>query len=243
MTQGVSSQTRPQAAAIDSRTVHVSKKRKFSVDDAYALETPADSVRLYGEWADTYDSEFIQGEGYIVYRRVAELLVRQRSLIDGAVLDVGCGTGIVGVCLREGGIEVVDGIDISPQMLDEAGKKKTKDNFPVYRRLIAADLTKTLDIADGQYAGLISAGTFTHGHLGPDSLDELWRVAAPGAQCAIGVRSTHYESMDFGEKLSVDVAKGTITKPELVEVNMYATQTSNLEHAHDTALIVVCQIL
>ncbi len=221
----------------------MNKKRKLNLDDAYAVKTPADSVRLYGEWAETYDAEFVEPEGYVAYLRVAELLVRQRSLINGAVLDVGCGTGIVGVSLREGGIEVIDGIDISPQMLAEAGKKKTKDDFPVYRNLIAADLTKKLDIRDRQYAGLISAGTFTHGHLGPDSLDELWRVAASGAVCAIGVRSTHYVAMDFGEKLSVDVAKGTITKPDIVEVNMYSAQTSNLEHAGDKALIVVCQIV
>ena len=221
----------------------MSEKPKFDVDDAYAIETPADSVRLYGEWADIYDTDFVEREGYVVFLHVAELLLGQRSLINGAVLDVGCGTGIVGTCLREGGIEVVDGIDISPPMLAEAGNKKTKDGLPVYRRLIAADLTNTLDIPDSQYAGLISAGTFTHGHLGPDSLDELWRVGAPGAQCAIGVRSTHYESADFGGKLSGDVAEGTITKPKLVEVKMYSEQTRNLEHAGDTALIVVCQIL
>ncbi len=61
--------------------------------------------------------------------------------------------------------------------------------------------------------------------------------------CAISVRSTHYESMDFGEKLSVDVAKGKITKPDIVEVNLYSAQTSNLEHASDKALIVVCQVV
>ena len=221
----------------------MSKKPKFNVDDAYAVETPADSVRLYGEWADTYDSGFVEREGYVVYLRVAEILLRQRSLINGPVLDVGCGTGIVGVCLREGGIDVVDGVDISPPMLAEAGKKKTEDGVPIYRNLIAADLTKSLDIADNQYAGLISAGTFTHGHLGPDALDELWRVAAPGAQCAIGVRSTHYESADFGGKLLAEVAKGTITKPDLVEIKMYSEQTRNLDHAGDTAFIVVCQVV
>lgn len=220
----------------------VSKKPKFDVDDAYAIETPADSVRLYGEWADTYDSGFVEREGYVIYLQIAELLLRQKSLINGPVLDVGCGTGIVGASLREGGIGVVDGIDISAPMLVEAGKKKTKDDIPVYRNLIAADLTKTLDIPDSQYAGLISAGTFTHGHLGPDSLDELWRVAAPGAQCVIGVRSTHYESADFGGKLAADVVNGTISKPEIVEANMYSAQTRNLQHADDKALIIVCQI-
>ena len=221
----------------------MSEKPKFDVDDAYAIETPADSIRLYGEWADTYDSSFVEHEGYVVYLRVAELLLRQRSLINGPVLDVGCGTGIVGVCLRAGGIEVVDGLDISPPMLAEAGNKKTKDDLPVYRNLIAADLTKAVDIPDKQYAGLISAGTFTHGHLGPDSLDELWRVAASGAVCAIGVRSTHYESAGFDGKLSGDVAEGKITSPELIEVKMYSEQTRNLDHADDTALIVVCQIV
>jgi len=221
----------------------VSKKPKFNVDDAYAIKTPADSVRLYGEWADTYDSGFVEREGYVVYLRVAEIFLRQRSLISGAVLDVGCGTGIVGVELREGGIEIIDGIDISPPMLVEAGKKRIKDDVPVYRNLIDADLTKTLDLADNQYAGVVSAGTFTHGHLGPDPLDELWRVAAPGAHCAISVRSTHFESANFGEKLSNDVDNGTITKPNLIEVDLYSAETRNLEHANDTALIVVCQVV
>jgi ubiquinone/menaquinone biosynthesis C-methylase UbiE len=221
----------------------VSKKKKFDVDDAYALETTDDSLRLYGQWAPTYDSDLVERIGYVVYLRVAEALTRQRPLITGAVLDVGCGTGLVGVSLRDGGIATVDGIDISAEMLAEAGKKRTKDGAPVYRNLIPADLKKTLDIPDNQYAGLVSAGTFTHGHLGPDSLDELWRVAAPGAHCAIGVRSTHYENMGFGDKLSVDVANGIITKPDLKEVDLYSAQTDNPEHANDTYLIVQCQIV
>jgi len=223
--------------------VHVSKKRKISVDDAYAVETPADNVRLYADWAGTYDADFVASKGYVYHQRVAEILVRQRSQINGAVLDIGCGTGAVGVCLRDEGIEVVDGIDISPQMLAECGKKKTRDKMPAYRNLIKADLTKTLDIPNSQYAGLVSAGTFTHGHLGPGALVELWRIAAPGALCAIGINSKHYESMGFGERLSADVVDGTITKPELIEVDIYSAQSGNMDHASDKALVVVCQIV
>ena len=221
----------------------MSKKPKFDVDDAYAIKTPADSVRLYGEWADTYDAGFVEREGYVVYLRVAEILLRQRSRINGAVLDVGCGTGIVGVKLREGGIEIIDGVDISPPMLIEAGQKRSQDDVPIYRNLVEADLTNTLDLADNQYAGVVSAGTFTHGHLGPDSLDELWRVAAAGAVCAIGVRDTHYKSMDFAEKLSIDFAAGTISKPDIAVVDMYSAQACDPAHADDKALIVICQIL
>jgi ubiquinone/menaquinone biosynthesis C-methylase UbiE len=179
----------------------------------------------------------------VVYLRIAELLVRDRSRIKGPVLDVGCGTGIVGECLRRGGIEIVDGVDISPQMLAEAGKKRTNDSLPVYRNLIAADLTKNLAIPDRQYAGVVSAGTFTHGHLGPDSLDELWRVAAPGACCAIGVRDTHFDAAGFGEKLSADVEKGVIAQLEIVETNMYSEHSDNSQHANDKALIFTCKVV
>ena len=221
----------------------MSKKRKLNVDDAYALETPADNIRLYADWAETYDRDFVASEGFEYHLRVAEIMLRHGSLINGAVLDVGCGTGNVGVILRDGGVEIVDGIDISSEMLAECGKKKTKDEMPVYRNLLQADLTQTLDIEDKQYAGLVSAGTFTHGHLGPGTLDELWRVAAPGALCVLGINLKYYASMGFDEKLSTDVDNGTITKPELIEINMYAAQADNPDHATDTALVVVCQIV
>ena len=221
----------------------MSEKKKFDLDDAYAVETPDDSIRLYGQWAPSYDEEFAKAVGYMTYRRVAEIFGRDQVPIDGAVLDVGCGTGLVGECLREVGIDLVDGIDISEPMLAEAGKKKTKHGESVYRNLIAADLTKHLAIPDDQYAGLVSAGTFTHGHLGPEPFDELWRIMASGARCAIGVRTTHFEAAGFGDKLAADVASKIITQPELIEINMYSADTSNKEHANDKAFIVVCQVL
>jgi hypothetical protein len=70
----------------------------------------------------------------------------------------------------------------------------------------------------------------------------VWRVAVSGAHCAIGVRSTHYESEDFGQKLSVDVANGIITEPDLIEVSMYSAQTDNPEHVNDKYLIVQCRV-
>ena len=87
----------------------MSEKKKFGLDDAYALQTPADNIRLYDAWAKTYDADFVESVGYVYFLRVVEIFLRQRSLIHGPVLDVGCGTGVVGVSLRQGGIESVDG--------------------------------------------------------------------------------------------------------------------------------------
>ena len=221
----------------------MSDKPKISVDDAYALETPEDNVELYKKWAGTYDTDFAQAEGYVLYLHVAEQLLRRQTQFQGAVLDVGCGTGLVGAALRLGGADIIDGIDISNDMLAVACLKRTEHGDPVYRNLIPADLTREIRIPDNRYGALISAGTFTHGHLGPGSLDELWRVALPGALAVIGVRTTHYDSMGFKRKLSTDVASGTITEPEILTVNVYGDNARSAKHADDQTHIVICRVV
>lgn len=78
----------------------MAEKKPLTVDDAYSLHTPADSIRLYAEWASTYDSGFVAATGYVLYQQVVRVLLQQQSEIHGAVLDIGCGTGVVGVELR-----------------------------------------------------------------------------------------------------------------------------------------------
>ena len=219
----------------------MSNKNEIGLEEAYAVETPQDNVRLYGEWAETYDSDIIACKGYVYHVRVVELLAEHISEISGAVLDVGCGTGAVGVALQDKGIGIVDGIDISPAMLAESANKKTEAGIPVYRDLIQADLTKAIAIPDSHYGGLISSGTFTHGHLGPESLDELWRVAAPGAICVIGINAGHYDLMGFGEKFAADVAAGVISSPEFSEVDIYATAAGDADLSSDSARVAVCK--
>ncbi len=219
----------------------MTEKHRINVDDAYALESPEDNIRLYAEWADSYDSDFVSRLGYVYHQEVTRQLVERFGPEAGAVLDVGCGTGVVGVALADAGISCIDGIDISAQMLGQSRRKKSHDGRPVYRNLIEADLTKPLVIPNSQYEAIVSAGTFTHGHLGPDSLDELWRVAKPGAICVIGVNALHYESLGFEETFSKAVAAGKISEPKLVSANIYAGKSDDSDHASDKALIVVCR--
>lgn len=216
-------------------------KVKPDVDAAYSLETPEDCVRLYRNWADTYDEDFVAHMGYQSYIRIAEIFVEQFSAA-GVVLDVGCGTGVVGVELKRMGIGTIDGIDISDAMLAKAGEKAVNGE-PAYRHLIAADLTRSLEFPNASYAGLISAGTFTHGHLGPGALNELWRVAAPGALCTFGVRTTHFDKAGFAGKLATDVRNGLISKPVLHKIDMYDEQKVDSEHVGDQAYVVVCRVL
>ncbi|MGH2541199.1 MAG: class I SAM-dependent DNA methyltransferase, partial [Ardenticatenaceae bacterium] len=51
--------------------------------------------------------------------------------------DLACGTGRTGVWLKERGVREIDGIDLTPQMLELARAKK------VYRRLVIGDVFNT----------------------------------------------------------------------------------------------------
>lgn len=192
----------------------------FDLNDAYSVSTPEDNRRLYANWATTYDSDFLATHGYVYHESVvAALLGRDRP--EGVVADVGCGTGVVGIELRKQGVTPVDGIDLSTEMLAVAATKRAEDGTPIYRDLIAADLTKGVDVGSDNYAAIVSAGTFTHGHLGPQPIAELVRIAMPGAVLALGINAEHFQKAGFGSWLQRVSEAGLVTNVEIVESPIY----------------------
>ncbi|MCB2092877.1 MAG: class I SAM-dependent methyltransferase [Rhodobacteraceae bacterium] len=196
------------------------------LDAAYSLKTPADSRRLYRDWASTYDDDFAARMDYQMPARIAAVFAASG---EGPVLDIGAGTGLVAEKLGALGIGPVDGIDISAEMLQVAAAKG------VYRRTLVADLTRTLPIEDRTYRGFVSSGTFTHGHVGPDALDELLRVAVPGAFFALSVHSAVFETAGFDRKLRnlAPMVRDLSIEP----VAIYGHGAGG-DHATDQALIV-----
>lgn len=200
--------------------------------DAYALRTPEDSVRLYRGWAADYDETFAQAHGYVAPREIARAWLAEAAPdgrpVSGPVLDVGAGTGLVAEHLR--GL-TVDAVDISQEMLDAAGTKG------LYRRRIRADLTQPLDIADACYAGMVSAGTFTHGHVGAACLPELMRIAMPGAVFALSINAQAFDAAGFGSAFAGLVADGAITPIRFRRAPIY--EGAAHEHAGDTMLVAL----
>ena len=60
------------------------------LDAAYSLKTPADSRRLYRDWASTYDDDFAARMDYQMPARIAAVFAASG---EGPVLDIGAGTG------------------------------------------------------------------------------------------------------------------------------------------------------
>ncbi len=180
---------------------------------AYAAKGPEANRELYASWAKTYESGFIVDSGYVYHQEVVKVFSDGFTQRSQPVLDVGCGTGVVGGELAKLGVSVIDGIDISPEMLAEAAAK-TCNGRPVYRQLIEADLTGHTELAVGTYAGIVSSGAFTHGIFGPETILKLLRAASPGARFALGINSAHFEEFGFADWLEQQQLDGHIAELE-----------------------------
>src|SRR5689334_7700005 len=100
----------------------------------------------YGEWAPTYE-QTVQDEMDL------RLLERLRT-VDWStapdVLDLACGTGRIGAWLHARGVGAIDGVDLTPDMLERAARRR------VYRALHVADVSSTRLRAVRDPAGVLS---------------------------------------------------------------------------------------
>ncbi|KAH9825644.1 putative williams-beuren syndrome chromosome region [Teratosphaeria destructans] len=166
-----------------------------------------DCMSIYDRWAETYNSEVNSA----AHEYVAPLLVAQASLTHvkdpatSAILDAGCGTGLVGEALALGGAKVIDGIDFSAPMLQIARQTG------VYRALYQADLTKAIDTPRATYDVVTCVGTFTSGHVGPaPALEEFIRVLRTGGTIVATVLEEVWEPFGFPREVARLTAKGVL---------------------------------
>ncbi len=174
---------------------------------AYGIEED-ETKDFYADWAATYDDELVDGKGYAMPRRCDEAFARHLHDHDAAIIDLGCGTGLLGARLAARGHRVIDGIDFSPEMLEQARATGA------YRDLWSADLNDPMGIDDGTYAAVAVMGVFSFGHVYADALEEMVRILAPGGPLVIGVNEVFVEEGSLPAKLDQLEASGVI---EIVE--------------------------
>ena len=183
---------------------------KKLLDRAHSLENEEETKRLYRDWAQTYDKTMVEGLGYLSPLKAAKLLAINVPNKDAQILDVGTGTGLVGKELAKLGYANIDGIDYSAPMLEVARETG------IYGKLLEADLNEPLSIKSNSYDALICIGTFTHGHVGADCLDELFRIIKPGGRFITAIRKNYWEPAGFAAKTS-HLTKSGIVKTILRE--------------------------
>jgi predicted TPR repeat methyltransferase len=127
----------------------------------------------YDNWAQSYDDD-LASWSYQAPTVVAETVVT-RQPAAGSVLDVGCGTGLVGRALRARGFEgQLVGVDISQASLGIAQQRGTYDS------LEQADLQQRLAFEDDSFDAVVCVGVMTY----LPEVEAVWRefarVTRPG---------------------------------------------------------------
>lgn len=206
------------------------EKGEVLLDGAYALRSAQDNIEYYRNFAPVYDEQFVDGLGYSYPSALAEVYRSYGNNTDMPVADIGCGTGLVAAEL-DLGREQIDGVDISADMLAVASEKA------LYRNLYQVDLKATLESLPGDYGAVVSAGTFTFGHLGPETLPELLKIGRARALYCIGVNSKYFEEEGFIDVLNQLASSNKITRPVFTQQKIYSDKES--QHAGDTATVIV----
>jgi SAM-dependent methyltransferase len=137
-----------------------------NVDRLYGAGSLDELRDEYDRIATLYDDDL---HDWLGPPQVAQATLRHVPR-DSVILDVGAGTGQLGVLLAAAGYDRVDGQDISAGMLAEA------ERTGVYRELTLGTLGERLDYTDGAYDAIVASGVLTTGHAPASCLPELARI-------------------------------------------------------------------
>lgn len=152
--------------------------------DARAVEA------YYDDWADGYDAT-LQEWRYRAPGDAAGLLAPHLS--DGArVLDVGCGTGLLGAALRSHAAVRLVGIDISAASLAQARRRG------FYDRLLRHDLTQTpLPVPDRAFDAAGCVGVLTYIADAEALLRDMCRAVRAGGLVFFTQRTDLWDDRGF----------------------------------------------
>jgi predicted TPR repeat methyltransferase len=155
----------------------------------YSATDPHELQERYDAWASEYDAD-LEALAYRAPEAGAEQCHRVAGS-EASVLDAGCGTGLVGGHLAALGVGRLVGFDLSAEMLRRAHERG------VYDELHQGSLLDPLPFEAGRFDAVVSVGTFTFGHVGPEALVGLPVVVRPDGFVVMTFRDDVMRDMGF----------------------------------------------
>ena len=152
-------------------------------------------TEVYRDWAKKYDYDNDHVLGTVSQPKSVNLLSTRLKDKTAKIIDVGCGTGLVGEKLKAKDFINFDGLDISKDMLSIAKSRG-------YRNLFLGSLNKQLPVLDNAYDAAMCIGVFTHGHVSSDGFNELCRIVKPGGYVCFTINEGVFEEYGFKEMIA-----------------------------------------
>ena len=171
------------------------KKDVIDKLDIYKLKTSEELLKYYQNWTDKnkYNKDMVDWN-YTAPHETVSVLKKYAFNKNCKILDAGCGTGLVGIELKKCGYSNIEGVDFSQNMLDLVPEG-------IYKKIGKVDLNKPLKFKTNIYDVVMCVGTFTYGHVKPQALDELIRIAKNGGLICFTINEGIYEEYGFDKKI------------------------------------------
>lgn len=146
---------------------------------------------LFNGMADTYDRHVVGHLKYQLPRQVAESLLARHPDKQFNVLDLGCGTGLLGLYLGE--IEgFLIGVDLSAKMLEQAAR------HGVYDRFHQVNLHDALsDTPDGLYDAITALDVFIYAGDLSQAVPNALRILKPAGQLIFSCEAASEDGPDL----------------------------------------------
>ncbi|MDG2339835.1 MAG: methyltransferase domain-containing protein [Paracoccaceae bacterium] len=162
--------------------------------------TTEETIQVYTDWADTYDSD-LATRGYRTPMRIAQALQPYKDELTGPILDFGCGTGLSGIVLAEAGYRNLHGTDITAEMLKIAETKNVYDK-------IWQSSVGDISVSPGDYNLIVAAGVISLGAAQPEILSDVLDVLDIGGLLAFSFNDPTLENKSYDAALDAEVSAG-----------------------------------
>lgn len=154
---------------------------------------PAQYVeKLFDDYADKFDTHLVQALKYEAPGKLVEFVVKHLAPTAGKwdVLDLGCGTGLVGVAIAPLARQLV-GVDLSGRMLEKARERN------LYQRLEQLEMvTMMRNEQASSFDVIIAADVFVYLGKLDEIIGEIKRLLRPGGVFAFSVEALAAPSND-----------------------------------------------
>lgn len=221
----------------DVALAHISQALRMRPDDAdfqylsavFSGETPpvapeSMTRELFDPYAKSFDAHSLSALNYRVPALIAQQVLQRFPARNINVLDLGCGTGLVGAAL--GAINgYFVGVDLSLPMLEEAKKHN------VYSRLHNVNLLDALDATDGnEYEVIIAADVFIYLGALDAALRNSFKVLKPGGWLFFSCESAAEAGPDFVLRKSMRYAqRESYVKRLLIALGFAPASVDNID--------------